>query len=131
MNSKYNLKFLTIKTYFSNFSIIIFTNQISKVGFTYQLWIDSGDFSLEIELISHQKETKVHLQNELWKFYLCLMLCYGYCIHQNNKSLLLLENIKLDQIIFCYLLSLHTYFKLLLFLFSFRMRFEFWIIYTN
>ena len=42
----------------------------SKVGFTDQLWIDSDDFSLEIELIGHQNETKVHLQNELWKFYL-------------------------------------------------------------
>ena len=31
------------------------TDQISKVGFTDQLWIDSDDFSLEIELISHQK----------------------------------------------------------------------------
>ena len=33
----------------------IITNQISKVGFKDQLWIDSNDFSLEIELISHQK----------------------------------------------------------------------------
>ena len=30
-------------------------NQISKVGFKDQLWIYSDDFSLEIELISHQK----------------------------------------------------------------------------
>ena len=50
--------------------------QISKVGFTDQLWIDSDDFSLEIELISHQKETKVHLQNELWKFYLYVVYSF-------------------------------------------------------
>ena len=46
------------------------TNQISKVDFTDQFWIDSDYISLEIELIGHRKETKVHLQNELWKFYL-------------------------------------------------------------
>ena len=55
-----------------------FKNRISKVGFTDQLWIDSDDFSLEIELISHQKETKVHLQNELWRFYLYLKILLNY-----------------------------------------------------
>ena len=44
------------------------TNKIYKVGFTDQLWIDSDEFSLEIELISHQKEKKVHLQNEFENF---------------------------------------------------------------
>ena len=57
-------------TYISDISL--YTNQISKVGFTDQLWIYSDDFSLEIELISHQNETKIHLQNELCKFYLYL-----------------------------------------------------------
>ena len=42
----------------------------SEVGFPDQLSFLSDDFSLEIELISHQKQSKVHLQNELWKFYL-------------------------------------------------------------
>ena len=54
----------------------LITNQIFNVGFKDQLWIDSDDFSLEIELISHQKEMKVHLQNELWKFYLYLFDYY-------------------------------------------------------
>ena len=47
-----------------------YTNEISKIRFRDVLWIDSGEISLEIELISHHKETKVDLQNELWKFYL-------------------------------------------------------------
>ena len=42
----------------------------SEVGFQDQLSFLSDDFSLEIECISHQKQSKVHLQNELWKFYL-------------------------------------------------------------
>ena len=46
------------------------TNEISRVRFRDKLWINSDEISLEIELISHQKETKVDLQNELWKFYL-------------------------------------------------------------
>ena len=65
----YYLLYVSTRLIINALSYVI-TNQISKVGFTYQLRIDSDDFSLEIELISHQKETKVHLQNELWKFYL-------------------------------------------------------------
>ena len=42
----------------------------SEVGFPDQLSFLSDDFSLEIELISYQKQSKVHLQNELWKIYL-------------------------------------------------------------
>ena len=53
-------------------SINVDTNEISKVRFRDELWIDSGEISLEIELINHQKGTKVDLQNELWKFYLYL-----------------------------------------------------------
>ena len=43
-----------------NYSLRIFdiTTFSSKVGFTGQLWIDSDDFSLEIELISHQKKNE-------------------------------------------------------------------------
>ena len=47
-----------------------YTTFSSEVGFQDQLLFLSDDFSLEIELISHQKQSKVHLQNELWKFYL-------------------------------------------------------------
>ena len=47
-----------------------YTNKISKVRFRDEHWIYSGEISLEIQLISHQKETKVDLQNELWKYYL-------------------------------------------------------------
>ena len=54
--------------------LLIYTTFSSKVGFTYQLWIVSGDLSLQIELIGHQNETKVHLKDELWKFYLYLSL---------------------------------------------------------
>ena len=43
----------------TNLNINTNTNQISKVGSKDQLWIDSDDFYLEIELISHRKETKV------------------------------------------------------------------------
>ena len=42
-----------------------FTNEISKVGSTYQIWFRSGDPSLQIECIGHQKQSEVHLQNEL------------------------------------------------------------------
>ena len=51
-------------------NIWLLTNFSSKVSFTDQLSFLSDDFSLEIELIGHQKQSKVHLQNELWKFYL-------------------------------------------------------------
>ena len=56
-------------------------NEISKVRFGDELWFLSVDLSLEIELIGQQKETKVHLQNEIWKFHLylgllpCLLSC--------------------------------------------------------
>ena len=50
--------------------ILRITTFSSEVSFQDQLSFLSDDFSLEIELISHQKQSKVHLQNELWKFYL-------------------------------------------------------------
>ena len=51
-------------------NIWLLTTFSSKVGSTDQISFLSDRFSLEIELISHQKQFKVNLQIELWKFYL-------------------------------------------------------------
>ena len=41
------------------------TNEISKVSFTYQLWFHSGDRYTLFIVKGHQKQSEVHLQNEL------------------------------------------------------------------
>ena len=42
----------------------------SKVRFRDELWIDSGDWWTVFIEKFHQKETKVDLLLQLWKFYL-------------------------------------------------------------
>ena len=72
------------------------TNEISKVRFRDELWIDSGEISLEIELISHQKETKVDIQMNFGNF----ICTYNFRYHSKDFIVKYMFALKIFYILF-------------------------------
>ena len=74
-------------------NILYYTNENFKVRFRDEIWIDSGEISLEIELISHQKETKVDLSKMNFGNFICILLKIYTKNFYENIMLLYCQNL--------------------------------------